>query len=114
MNESVKYIGVNGETGNVECRGVDADYLQLACAHLGEDAVLVYFEEYVKRLETGYYRVGPLLDEELVHGSADAILLYPEITTAHIPRTNFDQLSSGAARTVTRGVEVIASATYCP
>lgn len=95
---SHKYVVVNPETGAVECRGTNS--ATLACRSTQPDAVLDWFEEYIRRLEIGYYRVGPLFEQTLTHGPADAILHYPH--------------KEAVTRTVTRGVEVVASSIFSP
>jgi hypothetical protein len=91
-DESDKFILVHPGTGRIYCVGNGRS--MLACSCKGEDAVLVWLEEYSSRLETGYYGLGQIFHDQ-------CILLYP-------------QHGQEVSRTVTRGIEVVASAVFSP
>jgi uncharacterized protein affecting Mg2+/Co2+ transport len=101
---SHKFIMVEPATGQVKLWGPDT---QLACPSLKEDAVLVWMEEYVERLESGFFRLGQLWDGETVHGPMTSILHYPQQTPPGRPNT-------ACTRRVTNGVEIVASSVYSP
>jgi hypothetical protein len=100
--ERPKSFLVQKDTGRVVC---GRDFKQ-ACPSRGEDAVLDWFAEYVTRLETGNYQVGRLASQEDMP-PVDATILQGIL---HYPQI----IGRGATRTVTRGIEVFASAAYSP
>ena len=95
-----KRLIVRPETGRLEYSSMWST--QQACLSAGEDDVLDWFNEYTMRLESGFYQVGSILGQASVHGDNNAILHYPQT------------IGRGATRTVTRGIEVVASAVYSP
>ena len=80
---------VNGVTGNVE------NSVRNPCPPSGVDNILVWLEEFARRLEDGEYKLGALVEE------SQSITHYP-------------QLPPRATRAVTRGVEVVASSEWIP
>ena len=64
-----------------------------------EDSVLRWFEEYARRISSGYYSIGQIGPSEPYL----SILHYPSVT-----------VTTYCSRAVTRGVEVVASSTYHP
>jgi uncharacterized protein affecting Mg2+/Co2+ transport len=97
-----KVIGVDVKTGNMVMHpsGIKV------CPTEGNEAVLDWFDEYVRRLERGYYSVG-----EIFNDSSNSLLWVNGINAIlHFPRI----IGEGATRSVTNGVEVIASAVYSP
>lgn len=88
-----KFITVNPSTGQVNCGLTEYQ----ACRSTEYDAVLTWMDEYIGRLEKGYYRLGRL-ENDSPHVS---ILHYP-----HCPRLK--------SRCVTKGVECCAMAVFSP
>ena len=73
------------------------------CPSDQEDAVLDWFNEYVTRLEIGYYQPGCIYRQTMGPiNRANAILQVPRL------------VGRGATRAITRGVEVITSHVYSP
>lgn len=77
----------------------------LACPSTEEDAILVWMEEYIERLESGYYQIGLLQEGNTVHGPMAAVIRFP----CQVPGRSTD-----CTRRVTNGVEVVTSAVYSP
>jgi hypothetical protein len=63
-----------------------------------EDELLVWFEEYARRLSTNYYSYGQFIPRSRYM----SILHYPSVTAAE------------CSRAVTRGIEIVASSTFDP
>eukprot|EP00970_Alexandrium_tamarense_P002429 scaffold353_cov201-Alexandrium_tamarense.AAC.5 len=72
-----------------------------ATPHQSEDAILLWFEEHARRLDIGYYEVGKLSQDDDEAGVS--LLQYPSIVD-----------TVNCSRAVTRGVEVVSSAVFCP
>lgn len=67
-----------------------------------EDAILLWFEEHARRLDIGYYEVGKLSQDDDDEAGL-SLLQYPSIVD-----------TVNCSRAVTRGVEVVSSAVFCP
>jgi len=94
------------ETGNVVTR----DGPRLRCLHPNtenHDGLLLWFEEYTRRLENGIYVAGAILPDmpEMTSG----VVLFPCKPTLTSPS---DGALQDVSRAVTRGIEVVASSLY--
>lgn len=99
LSRPTKTVVVNSRNGLVEYNS--HPNLKI-CPSDQEDAVLDWFNEYVTRLETGFYQRGGISGQAVNPGRVEAVLQFPRL------------IGRGATRAVTRGVEVTASAVYSP
>eukprot|EP00956_Cyclotella_meneghiniana_P006997 scaffold9417_cov61-Cyclotella_meneghiniana.AAC.1 len=105
------HVYLDLKTGQMLIGNIQTDEITLAvpenkqynssihCNSFYEDDLLRWFEEYAKRLSTGYYTIGKLSSESEVL----SILRYPAMA-----------VTNRCSRAVTRGIEIVASSTFHP